>query len=271
MQPNNFFALRRWQFYLQKHFTDSFRFYLMALLTVFGLMTAIPIFFILTSSAFGRLSNLAPFYYIGLFFGGLLFTSWSFNELGHKEKGVDFLMLPASKFEKFITIFLVSTIGFFLLYHLSFYTSYKIIDSARVAKYGQHIVNDYSFLDDPKEKIYIYYAYMALQAVFLLGATYYHKYSFIKTVLSLFIFILGLYIINAIFILFLFGNEGDFWKSSMPFVMVNKLEMTAPNSWHPTLYVIPEWLQKSYLFAAKFLIAPTLWTIAYFRLQDKEI
>jgi hypothetical protein len=271
MQPNNFFAFRRWQFYLQKHFTDNFRFYAMALLSLFGLMTVIPVLVVLTGNEFQSLRNFIPFYYFGLFLGGLLFTSRFFNELGNKEKGVDFLMIPASQFEKFITIFLVSTIGFLLFYHLSVYTSYKIIDSVRFTKYGSHIENDYEFLSTPKEKIYIYYSYIVLQSMFLLGATYYHKYSFIKTVLSIFVFLLALCIINCLLVICFFGTEHGFWKISTPFVMVNKQEPIDTQSWHTITYLIPEWLQKIYLFAVKFLLAPIIWTIAYFRLKDKEI
>jgi hypothetical protein len=271
MQPNNVFNVRRMQLYLQKHFTDHYRFYGMGMLVIFGLMTGIALLMLLAArEPFRRMSELVPFYYIGLFFGGLLFTSRAFNELGSKEKGVDFLMLPASQFEKFITLFLVSSVGYLLFYHISCYLSFKIIESTQLAALNQKIERNYDFLDNPKEKVYIFYSYIMLQAAFLLGATYFHKYSFIKTVLSVFAFGFALWLINCVIVTLIFGFGNEFWKRSVPFVMVTKLE-GGPVSWHTTLFLIPEWLQNTYLFIIKFVIAPVLWTIAYFRLKDQEI
>ncbi|WP_143059093.1 hypothetical protein [Chitinophaga arvensicola] len=271
MQPNNVFNLRRMQFYLQKHITDHYRFYSMSMLAIFGIMTVLGVLMILLArDPFNRLSDLVPFYFIGLFFGGMLFTSRSFNELGSKEKGVDFIMLPASQFEKFVTLFLVSTIGFLAFYNLSCYVSFKIIQSVQLAALDRKIEMNYDFFDNPKEKVYFYYVYVVLQAAFLLGATYYHKYSFIKTILSVFVFAFLVWCVNAFLVTCIFGFQHEFWKRSVPFFMVNKLE-GGPISWHTTVYLIPEWLRHFYDFALKFLIAPILWTIAYFRLKDQEI
>ncbi len=259
------------QLYLQKHFTDHYRFYGMGMLAIFGLMTGMALLMVLVArQPFHRINEMVPFYYIGLFFGGLLFTSRAFNELGSKEKGVDFLMLPASQFEKFITLFLISSIGYFLFYHISSYLSFKIIESTQLAALNQKIERNYDFLDNPKEKVYIYYSYIVLQAAFLLGATYFHKYSFIKTVLSIFAAGFGLWLVNCIIVTLIFGFGHDFWKRSVPFLLVSSLE-GGPTSWHTTQYLIPEWLQNTYLFMIKFVIAPVLWTIAYFRLKDQEI
>ncbi|HWV64984.1 hypothetical protein [Chitinophaga sp.] len=271
MQPNNVFNAHRMQLYLQKHFTDHYRFYGMGMLTIFGLMTGIGVLMVTVGrDPFHELSNMVPFYYIGLFFGGTLFTSRAFNELGSKEKGVDFLMLPASQFEKFITLFLISSLGFFIAYHISCYLSFMIVEKVQKAATGLPIAKDYLFLDHPKEKVYIYYGYFILQAAFLLGATYFHKYSFIKTVLSIFVFAFALWLINCVIVTLIFGFGNEFWKRSVPFLLVSKLE-GGPVAWHTTLYLIPKWLQDTYLFTIKFVIAPVLWTIAYFRLKDQEI
>lgn len=270
MEANNIFNLRRMQFFVQKHATDHLRFYGMGAIAVFVLSTAIGVLMVLSHNQIERLSNLMPFYYIGLFLGGLLFTSRSFNELANKEKGVDYLMIPASQFEKYFTLFLVSAIGYFLFFHLSCYLSFQIIENVQASLTGIHIEKDYQFLSNPDEKKYIYYGYFILQSVFLLGATCFHKYSFLKTLFCLFIFLFGLYVINCIIISLLFGLQGEFWKRSVPFVMVNKL-VGGPISWHTDTYVIPRWLLDVYLFIIRFLLAPVLWTIAYFRLKDQEI
>ena len=243
----------------------------MGMTAIFGLTTIIPVLMVLfNGDAFTRMNEIAPIYYMGLFFGGTLLTSRSFNELGNKEKGIDFLMIPASLFEKFITVLLFTTVGYFLFYHLSFYCTYKIINGIELTLRHKPIELNYQFLGDPDEKKYIYYAYFILQAAFLLGATYFHKVTFIKTVLSVFLLGLGLYLVNSILLTFVFGFEKDIWKRGVPFLMVTKLE-GGTVSCHTTAYFIPVWLQHTYLFAFKFLLAPILWTIAFFRLKDQEI
>ncbi|MBS0026429.1 hypothetical protein ACTJJ0_08645 [Chitinophaga sp. 22321] len=271
MQANNIFNFRRMQLYLQKHFADQLRFYLMGAVATFGLVTLIGILLVLTHNHFDKISDIVPFYYVGLFAGGLLFTSRSFNELAHKEKGVDFLLLPASQFEKFLTLFLISTIGFFLFYHISFYLSVNIVEKVQIAVNGLHVQNDYKFLSDPDEKVYVYYVYFVLQAIFLFGATCFHKYSFIKTVLCVLLFLFGLFLINSVIVTLLFGWKSEIWKSSIPFVMVHKMEVSGRLVHGGGSYLIPRWLLDAYAFILRFIFAPVFWTLAYFRLKDQEI
>ncbi|MBO9729356.1 MAG: hypothetical protein J7623_12025 [Chitinophaga sp.] len=270
MQANNVFNLRRMQLYLQKHLADQLRFYLMGTLAILGLAAAFGTLMPLMHTEIHQTSNIVPLYYIGLFAGGLLFTSRSFNELAHKEKGIDFLLLPASQFEKFLTTFLISTVGFFVFYHISCYLALNIFEKVQVSLIGRHIQRDYQFLSAPDEKVYFYHVYFILQSIFLFGATCFHKYSFIKTLLSTLLFLLGLYVINCLIITVLFGLQTEFWKRSVPFFMVAKLD-GGPISWHTTVYVIPRWLSDTYLFIVRFIIAPVFWTLAYFRLKDQEI
>lgn len=271
MEANNIFNLRRMQFFVQKHAMDHLRLYGMGAIAIFVLSTAIGILSVLSHNRFERLSDMVPFYYVGLFLGGILFTSRSFNELANKEKGVDYLMIPASQFEKYFTLFLITTVGYFLFYHLSCYLSFKIIENVQASYNGVHIERDYQFLSNPDEKIYVYYGYFILQSIFLLGATCFHKYSFLKTVFCIFIFLFGLYLINCIIVTLLFGFQGKFWDRAIPFFMVNQPKGGAMPWDTRTTYIIPRWLLDVYLFIIRFVLAPVLWTIAYFRLKDQEI
>ncbi|MEL7534474.1 MAG: hypothetical protein AAFN10_24420, partial [Bacteroidota bacterium] len=58
-----------------------------------------------------------------LLLGGFVFSSFSFFELGQKERGMSFLMLPASQFEKWLSRFILTSgvyaIFVWLLYGLS--------------------------------------------------------------------------------------------------------------------------------------------------------
>lgn len=267
MQPNNVLDFRRLGYYFQQHLVAAFRPYLLGILAIFGLMIILPSLVVLSNNSHIELSDIVAFYYIGLFFGGLLFTSMAFSDFNNKEKGVSFLMLPASQFEKFITAFLVTTVGFFLVYHLCAYTAFIIVNKIAIAKNTFGIRMDWDFLGNEKGQRYIYFVYIFLHAVFLVGALYFNKLAFIKTLVVLLLILLGLYLLNCVFAFILFGSNMRYIFEQVPFVLIG----TRPSGNGNSTYVISEQMAKSYIFIAKYLLAPILWTIAYFRLKDKEI
>jgi hypothetical protein len=272
MQTNNFFQLSRMLHYLRKHAADNLRFYIIGALAVFGIMTFIGAFGVLLAhTTYKSTSNIIPFYYIGLFLGGTLLSSRSFNEFASKEKGIDYMMVPASQFEKFLTVFLISVVGYFVFYHISCNLSLAIIEGLQNMKYNNTIklVHDYNFLSDGK--VYFYYGYFLLQSIVLFAATWYHKYTFLKTIVSIFIFILIIGLVHSFIILCLFGAEGEFYKRTAPFLLVGEQVYGPDNSSYTKMYMIPQWLRDFYLFAVKFLLAPIFLTLTYFRLRDKEI
>ena len=267
MQPNNVLDFRRLGYYFRQHMVASFRPYLLSTLSIFGLLLILPSLVILSNNSRIDLSDIVAFYYIGLFVGGLWFTSMAFSEFNNKEKAVSFLMLPASMFEKFITAFLVTTVGFLLVYHLCAYTAFIIVNKIAVAKTGFPIVIDWDFFSKDNGQLYIYFTYIFLHGVFLVGALYFNKQAFIKTQVVLLVTLLFIYLINCLFVLLLFGNNMRYPFEQLPFVLVATRSAINGSS----LYVISEPMIRSYIFIAQYLLAPILWTIAYFRLKDKEI
>jgi hypothetical protein len=60
-------------------------------------------------------------YYVGLFLTGCLFASIQFNDLGDGPKGISYLLLPASLFEKLLSAILFSVVLYFICYTAVFY------------------------------------------------------------------------------------------------------------------------------------------------------
>lgn len=267
MQSNNVLDFRRLGYYFQYHMLASWKSYLLGALSLFGLLMLIPIFMLLTDNHPRELSEVVGFYYFGLFFGGLLFTSMAFNDLANKEKGVHFLMLPASHFEKFITIFLITSVGYLLIYHVAAYSALLLLHQVCIIRGQAGLLMDWNFLDKQEGHIYIYFAYLFLHAVILLGAISFARLAFIKTLVTTLLCLGGLYLLNTLFIWILFGSHTQTPFQNLPFVVVGahggKFETDA--------YVISEKMIHSYVFIAQYILAPVLWTIAYFRLKDKEI
>ncbi|SFD19756.1 hypothetical protein SAMN05518672_101997 [Chitinophaga sp. CF118] len=280
MQANNILSAGRFGAYLKKHLVDNYRFYLMSIVVVTGLLLLLLIFVGITDTHFSHYGDLVPFYLIGLYVSGLIFTSMSFNELGNKPHGIDYLLLPASHLEKFLTTLLITTIGFLLVYHLAFFLAAKVLDTIIGIRTGAHMENDLTRHFNSDEWKWSYIVWFIAQSVFFLGAIYFHKYSLIKTAFFFIVFVLALYLIHAVFAQIFFHKYMDDWRTHIPFVGVNiELEqqkhytvMVSGNIYHNhVMLMLPEKVRDVLLFMVKYMVAPILWTVAYFRLRDKEI
>ncbi|WP_212001798.1 hypothetical protein [Chitinophaga sp. HK235] len=267
MQPNNVLDFRRLGFYLRQHLLASWKSYLLGTLVIFGIMLLFPVFILLTGNAPKRMTDIIGFYYIGLFFAGMLFTSLSFSDFSNKEKGVHFLLLPASLFEKYITMFLITSIGFLLVYHLCSSIGFFAIDNVVRSKTGIGLVRNWEFFSTQNGGVYFYYGYIFLHAVFLLGAVSFQRLAFFKTFVTTLLILGSLYLLNTLFVWILFGNKMYYPFHQVPFLLV----VTKGGVYNSEMFIISEKMIKSYAFIAEYVLAPVLWTIAYFRLKDKEI
>ena len=275
MQVNNTFSAGRFGAYFKKHLVDNYRFYLMSIVVLAGL--ALLMLFVVTidDNSYSRYSELIPIYLIGLFFTGSIFTSMSFSELGNKPHGMDYLLLPASHLEKFLTTLLITTIGFLLVYHLAFFFAVKAFDVITNIRKGHHLINDmveYNIKDKEDPWYYYYYPCIVAHAINLLGAVYFHKYSLIKTTFSCIVFGLFLYFLNAVFTQIIFHDILNNWNEQFPFVAVN-VKVPEGMRWPDHYRQLTQLATMTNLqvFILVYLATPVLWTIAYFKLREKEI
>ncbi|PSL33499.1 hypothetical protein [Chitinophaga ginsengisoli] len=275
MQTNNVFSAGRFGLYIRKHLVDNYRIYGMSVIVLAVLLL---IMLLLNLSDNFRIdsdmSRLVPLYFIGMFMTGLIFTSLSFSELGNKPHGIDYLLLPASQLEKYLSTLLVTTIGFQLIYHFAFYLAYLGIDAILIWHNGQHLKNDLHLAFDETPMVYFYHIWFFAQAVMLLGAIYFQKYSLIKTVFLFAVFILSLYFLNTLFSYAFFGSRISRWDAHFPFVGINVILGENPSEHVPRtdkFLMLPANVRDGLLFSAKYLVAPMLWTLGYMRLRDKEM
>jgi hypothetical protein len=276
MQVNNILSANRFGAYFKKHLVDNYRLYLLSLIVLTGILLLSLLFILLTEVNINSYSDLLPFYLIGLYAAGLIFTSKSFNELGNKPQGIDYLLLPASHLEKFLTTLLITTVGFLIVYHAAFFLAVKAGDSILFIRKGIHLRNDLAN-SKPDTWIVNYYFWFIAQAILLMGTLYFDKYSLIKTIFFFFLFIAGMYLINAIFAQIFFHKYMRDWKHQFPFIGVNillpdNMEAYTPEySMNFVMLGLPEKVWRPLLFAGKYFIPTILWTVSYFKLRDKEI
>ncbi len=155
-----------------------------------------------------------------LLLGGFITTSMLFSEdMFSKNAQHNWLMLPATNLEKFLSKALVSTIGYPIALTLLFFLTSVVTEPIQLLIFGSPIGLFNPFRDN--ELWSLLAQYWVWNSVFLLGATFFHKGHFIKTVLAVGVVFLGLGSLALLFtrIVFAikFGSSMQMFDSFMYF------------------------------------------------------
>lgn len=197
-----------------------------------------------------------------LFIGGLIATSTIFREMHRKETAQNYLLLPASTFEKFFSRLFISTIGFAVITIVGLTIISYLSEGINIL-----IINRHNQIFNPFTKeVWIMTAhYFVIQSIFFLGAVYFRKHNFIKTINFIFLFTISISLLGIFFTkIIYFDIFNDFfrpddagflfqWNS----LSINPKDINTITTIARTLY----WL----------IPAPLFWTIAYFRLKEAEV
>ncbi|QEC73591.1 hypothetical protein FSB73_19905 [Arachidicoccus ginsenosidivorans] len=264
---NQIFSFKRWWLLMRRHWIENSKFFLFGSLSLLGVI-AISFMFLLVNGTHYQAYSECILYLIGLFLVGAIFASGAFDALQKKERGIAYLSLPASHFEKLLTHIFYNLIFFTIIYSLCFYAMseiFELIVKSRV----QAEPYKYSFepldWEHPREfmvaKNYLITIFFGVQALFLAGSIYFKRFSFILTTIVLVLFILFLgYYINSIQHGLLRGYYGTG-------ASLHSLGLSLPAK----IYRLPPAL----VFILKWLLllgwAPLFWLVAWFRLREKEI
>jgi len=201
-----------------------------------------------------------------LLIGGILFTSKSFGELDEKTGAHHYLTLPASTLEKFISKWLITSIGFATVFSISYWL-YALISNGLCDGIFGHAPKAFSLFEPHHEydgnSILIFVKiYLAIQTSYLLGAIMFRKYVVFKTPLA------ALAILFASVFVFYLITRIIFWDSFNGFSLEPQDIKGVPNEtlqnffngtfasigWFCLFYVLPIWM----------LI------IGFFKLKEKE-
>lgn len=192
------------------------------------------------------------YYYIGLFILGVVFAGFSFPALRKTEKAVNYLILPASVLEKYLSFWLLSSIGFLVLYTVMFFImNYAVIFIFNL--FNPDYVQPYLHLR-PDNFFKRILEYFNLNALYLLGATAFRKAPHFKTTLITISSLLGIGIIISIFLYFLKINGNGISVGETILLQFKN--------------VLPATILK-YLIMYGLMI--TFWIAGYLKLKEKEI
>lgn len=266
---------------LQGHWAENRKRYLLSLLAIGGLLLG-WFSFLLMIVRNGPLESWlqSTTYFSGLYFVGCLYASSLFAELGNKAEGINYLSLPASHLEKLLCALFFGVFLFFIAYTLTFYiVDIPMVEIANRSKMGGHLfgfpapgqptgfelVNVFAKVVGTAPGIPVrlfMLGYFAIQSAFVLGSVWFTRYSFIKTIVAVLVFLL----IQMLFQRVLETRVPHGWFIAGWF---NWRQFLPDGSVHTVR--LPLWLQDSLFFLMEYSLPFVFWTITYYRLKEKEV
>ena len=211
----------------------------------------------------------APDFHEGIFYpiliaGGFIFTSGIFRELHRKETNLTYLMLPASALEKVVSRLLLASAGW-IVFTLLWYTAYSALsEGLNLLFFGRSHPVFNPFTGD----VWTAAAhYAVLQSIFLLGAVFFRKLHFFKTLLALTTFAIGLALFAGLIARAVFA---DYFSATM---FVDGGEgislMTEQLSWK--LHSLGRSLEPAGRVIYWLVFPLFSWTLVYIRFREVQI
>jgi hypothetical protein len=272
---NQFFSLDRFNLLVLKHWADNKKRYGLSVLAFVGLLVLWFVFMMLTvdDDPMSREVQHVGFF-VSLFAVGTFYASQYFRDLGSRAKGINFLLVPASGFEKLLCSLLYTVLLFFVVFTTAFY----LIDFLMVS-----IANGFARVGSPDGKVQMINVFkvgllrfntdstinfllffFSVQSAFLLGSVYFEKYSFIKTVIAGFAGAFVLFCLMYVFTQVLLP-DGDYPRG---FLTCYRVYVDGVND---HLVQVPDWIGQVFRFLLMYAIAPFLWIVTYYRLKEKQV
>ena len=254
---NQFFNLKRFGLLVRKHWADNKKRYGLTVLALVGLFTIWFTFNLMVENHNRLSADMQQItYFFSLFIVGTLYASQYYRDLSWRARGINFLLLPASAFEKFLCSLLYNVVIFFTVFTTTFY----LVDFVMIALH-----NNFPVVKAPEEKavlnnvlqatffeypnktvIYIVMLFFVVQSVFLFGSVLFRKYSFVKTFISGFVIL-----ITFMCLIFLFIRN---------YLLQHSLSE----------YDLPEW-SRIMIPVLLYAIAPIFWIMTYRKLKAKQV
>jgi len=254
METNSFFDINRLKYLILRDFSLNYKTMLIATAAITGfLMFTGTMSIVFGNNAMNEQSMLGMILPT-LILAGFISTSLVFSELNSPHKGYLYLTLPASAFEKLISSWLVTSVFhvIFSIALLSILNIYYMLIAAAFTSLSVPLVNVFSVA-----VLKPFGIYMVVQSIFFLGAIYFRKVNFLKTILAGFVFIMIISIYTGILGKFLFDQFAIDDK-----MMNHSIELKF--SFENQIVPIAK-------FLFWFALAPFFITVSYFRLKERQV
>jgi hypothetical protein len=204
--------------------------------------------------------------YLGvLYVGGLIVTNRIFKEFHDTVKGPAWLLIPASLLEKTSSRIALSTVMYVITTMLIYFGFSLVSEGFNWLLFRRHHP-----LFNPFDQLVLHGValYFVLQAPFLVGAIYFQKLSWSKTILALLGYTFVFFVVVVFAMWLIFGNYFDGLLPSLETLIEQ------PGTFYESIGANIErlgriglWIWRIIFWA---LIPPLCWTICYYRLRETE-
>lgn len=250
MNLKNHFDISRFLLLLKMEISRSRKGVVMTLIIIFGFLFFVGLILApIIDPSMIIYEHTIP-YAFTLLAGGFILSSLGFRDLSNSLRRYNYLTLPVSAFEKFLSMWLLTSVGWILLYTIT-YTIYTLFANT----IGQLLFHDITFETfDPLGPFAFKFIkfYFVLQGVFLAGAAHFKGYPFPKTLLTLILFSAFCGLITYLIMKDMFSFECTSESNPLIGMPVNNI-----------------WLVVQWLFW--WLLAPLCWVITYLGLKEQEV
>ncbi len=181
MEANNILNIKRLYLFVRRQVLSNSGSWLIAFGGIAGVLLVISL--LVAHFQPQNLSGMTGLYFSVLFVGGYVFTAGIFNELHNPQKSYQFLTLPVSATERLLGGWLLTGIVF---------PVFGVLAMSLIVLLANLVMN-FTLDVTPFQSVFSPQSFTALkvyvvtQSVFLLGAAYFRKNNFLKTILALFI------------------------------------------------------------------------------------
>ncbi|WP_422358808.1 hypothetical protein [Reichenbachiella sp.] len=192
-------------------------------------------------------------YAFTLIIGGFVLSSLAFNDLSHSLKSSNYLTLPTSTFEKFLSMWLLTSVGWIVFFSFTYYLYTVFVANPIGTMIDANMrFEDFDPLSDFALSVMQYY--FVLQGLFLVGASHFNGYVFPKTIFT----VILVAIVAGTTFYFIMGD-----------LMQDDQECLSDNNPYVDKPIYKIWLLAQWAFW--WLLAPFCWVVTYLGLKDREV
>lgn len=255
---NNYLDPKRFVMVLKRDELMRWRGTMLTGLTILGVSTLLTL---IQAVQYQSTESLVGLYAGFLFLGGFIVASNAFKAMHSRETAHDWLMLPASGEEKFLSRLAASSLGYWVFITLIFTLGVVFGQLLHLLLAGRAgaLFNPIS-----PEVLKLFPHYLIAQSIFIAGAAFFRKHQFLKTILFLSILgmVVGFFTLIAARLLF-----GEFFQPGIGTEL--NLNLADP-SFYATRRV-GEYLLQAIKILYYSVLAPFCWITAYFRVKEAEV
>lgn len=266
----DFFSIERFKNYFYHQAFLFYKTWMLGLGAIGGSLLLLMLLEVFVGGAYNY-SRFIGFAWVAFFLFGFFFSSGAFNDIHKPAKSIFYMTLPASTFEKFFTVWLI-TAPLFGIFALAAMCILSVIGSLLnlVGTGGWEIFN-------PLNTIYLQVIahYLVWQTIFMAGSIYFSSRHFLKTFFSMILFGFGFYFWLIILSTLFFG--WDFIMIEGVSVEYNGEEMTGDirmdeleDSVAEKLNFLGELISNITRIIYWAILGPFFLVFGYYRLKDHE-